>query len=297
MTTVVKPRGMNISDAVEAGTAPTRRPRQRHWVASTVIAGVVIVVLAPIVFMVVTSLRPDSDIAANAFGLPTDPAWENYPAAARGMNYWRSVANTMIITVGTAVATVLLGSMCAWAISRRVRTWTRLLYHMFIAGLTIPVFVFLTPLYILLRQADLLNTYAGAIAVYTALNLPFAVFFYCSFLRSMPIELEESGRIDGAGTWRLFWSIVFPMLRPATATLGILVTLAIWNDLVIPLLLLSSDDMRTVTQATYSFIGTYGYKPSQLFPAVVLATIPVVALFVALQRHIVASITAGVGKG
>jgi raffinose/stachyose/melibiose transport system permease protein len=273
-----------------------RRRTLRGGFASAAMLIAVVIVLAPVAFMIVTSLRSDSDVSGSSIGFPTHPAWHNYAAAVSGMSYWRSVTNTVIITGGTAVLTVGMGSLTAWAITRCARRWTKALYQLFLAGLTVPVFVFLTPLFMLMRSAHLLDTYQGTILVYTAINLPFAVFFYCSFLRSLPTELEEAATVDGAPAWRVFCSVIFPLLRPATATLCILVTLAVWNDLVVPLLLLSSDNMHTVTQATYSFIGTYGPKPSQLFPAVVLACAPIVVLFLALQRHIVAGITAGIGK-
>jgi raffinose/stachyose/melibiose transport system permease protein len=294
---------MTLLTARRPGAGPSagpvrrrRAPRRGSRLSTAITLVVVVLVLAPVVYMIVTSLRSDGDVSGSSIGLPTHPAWSNYTAAISGMNYWRSAANTVIITGGTAVLTVLMGSLAAWAITRCVRGWTKLVYRLFLAGLTVPVFVFLTPLYMMLRSAHLLDSYQGTILVYTAINLPFAVFFYCSFLRSVPAELEEAATVDGASVLRVFWSVIFPLLRPATATLCILVTLAVWNDLVIPLLLLSSDNMQTVTQATYSFIGTYGVKTSQLFPAVVLACAPIVVLFLILQRHIVAGITAGVGK-
>lgn len=250
------------------------------------------VVLLPVVFMVIGSLRPDPGAETNLHA-----AWENYAAALAGMHYWRSVGNTLVVTGGTAVLTVTTGSLCAWALARHRRSWSTRVYQLFVVGLTVPVFVLVTPLYTMVRDFGLLDSRLGVVLTYTALNLPFAVLFYSSFLRSIPVEVEEQAIMDGCSPSRVFLTVVFPLLRPATATLALLVTLMVWNDLVIPLVFLSSDELYTVTQATYSYVGSYGFRPSQLFPAVVLGCLPLIAVFVVLQRHIVAGITAGMAKG
>jgi raffinose/stachyose/melibiose transport system permease protein len=172
-----------------------------------------------------------------------------------------------------------------------------LAYQLFVSGLTIPVFVLLTPLFLLMRDLDLLDNYLSVILANAALNLPFAVFFYSSFLRSVPAELEDAAAVDGCGLFATYWRIVFPLLLPATATLAILMSIGTWNDLVLPLVFLSSPEKSTVTLSVYSFLGTGGrFSTAQLFPAVVLATLPLVAAFLALQRYIVAGITAGMGR-
>ena len=191
---------------------------------------------------------------------------------------------------------LLTGSLCAWPLARLSRAWTKVVYQFFVAGLTIPVFVLITPLYILMRNLHLLNTFTSVILAEAAVSLPFAVLFFTSFLHSVPIELEEAAAIDGAGPLRTYWHVVLPLLRPASATLIITLTLAIWNDLIIPLVMLSSDDKQTITLDVYNTIGTHTYSASQLLPTVVLGTAPLLIVFIVLQRHIVAGISAGVGK-
>lgn len=278
------------------GTAARRHRRIRHLISQVGLLAVTLIVIAPILLMVKVSLQSDADVAAHPLSLPSRLTWHNYTAAIQDMNYGRSLGNTVLITGVAAVLVMLTGSLAAWPMARIARRWTKLIYQLFVAGLTVPVFVMITPLYMLMLDLNLLDSYASVILAETALSLPFAVLFFTSFLRSVPAELEEAASIDGAGTLRTYWHVILPLLRPASATLIITLTLAIWNDLVIPLVLLSSDSKKTITLDVYSTIGTHAYSTSQLLPTVVLGTAPLLVVFLILQRYIVAGITAGIGK-
>lgn len=286
---------------VRAIPAPRLRVRRASRRASTVVASVLLVLftlltLLPIYIMVVVSLKTGGDAQGNPFALPLAPHWQNYIDAFVNMNYLRSVTNTLIITGGTAVLTIVTASLAAWAIVRYTRRWTRTAYQVFVAGLTIPVFVVITPLYQVMQQLHLLDSYLGVILAYTALTLPFAVFFYAGFLRTVPPELEEAAAVDGCGIVRTYLRIVFPLLRPATATLAIFIVLQVWNDLILPLILLSSNDKQTVTLAVYATIGTHSFSTAELLPTLVLGVIPLFAVFLALQKYVVAGIAVGSGK-
>lgn len=285
--------------SLTSGSSPRQRRHIRpgRLISAVLLLVVTVVILLPVLLLLLNSVRTDGDVAANPIGLPHPFTGGNYAFVFEQMNYLRSIANTLLIAGSSVLLIILTASAAAWAIARHVRRWTRMMYQLFIAGLTIPVFVITTPLYILMQQLGLLDTYFAPILIYTAFNLPFALFFYVSFLRSIPEELEDAAAIDGCGPFRTFWYIILPLLRPATATVIIFVVLNIWNDVTIPLLFLTSDNLKTVTLSVYSFVGTNGtVQASQLFPAVVLATAPLVVVFLFLQRHIVAGITAGVGK-
>jgi raffinose/stachyose/melibiose transport system permease protein len=280
-------------------TGMRRRPARPAQIVSGILLLVAtIVVLLPVFLMLVNSVRTNHDIAVAPIGLPHPLVLGNYVSVFLQMNYLQSLGNTLLIAGCSVVLVVITASAAAWVIARYARRWTRGMYQLFVAGLTIPVFVITTPLYLFMQQLGLLDTYAAPILIYTSFNLPFALFFYTSFLRSVPQELEDAALIDGCGPFRTFRYVIFPLLRPATATVLIFIVLNIWNDITIPLLFLSSSNLQTVTLSIYSFIGTNGsVQPSSLFPAVVLATAPLVVIFLFLQRHIVAGITAGVGKG
>jgi len=282
------------------GVKPPRGRRFRRRL-STVIASVILVgftalVLTPIYVLIAVSFQHGEIAPDNPYAFPWPPNWENYVHAFVNMHYLRSVGNTLLITLATAVLTVVTGSLAAWAIVRHTRRWTRIVYQIFVSGLTIPIFVVLTPLYEVLQKLHLLDSYIGIILTYTATIMPFAVFFFAGFLRTVPVELEDAAAVDGAGLVRTFVQIVFPLLRPATATLAIFIILQVWNDLILPLVLLSSGSKQTVTLAVYSTIGTHTLSPTQLLPTLVLGVLPLFAVFLALQRYVVAGIAVGAGK-
>lgn len=294
MTTLIM---RNTVAAAETPRFRTRRARNRlaRVIASIVLLAFTAIVLTPIWVLVVVSLHHGSAAPDNPFAL-VSVDFQNYVAAFQNMHYLRSVGNTLLITLATAVLTVFTASLAAWAIVRHTRRWTRTVYQIFVSGLTIPIFVVLTPLYEVMQKLHLLDSYVGIVLAYTATIMPFAVFFFAGFLRTVPPELEEAAAVDGAGIVRTYWKIVFPLLRPATATLAIFVILQVWNDLILPLVLLSSDDKQTVTLAVYATIGTHTMSPEQLLPTLVLGVLPLFVVFLALQRYVVAGIAVGAGK-
>ncbi|MDQ1554656.1 MAG: raffinose/stachyose/melibiose transport system permease protein [Microbacteriaceae bacterium] len=280
---------------------PRRRLQRTKQRAGTAVSSILLLAFAaltllPIYIMIAVSLKTGAAGETNPFALPLNPQWQNYVNAFINMHFLQSVGNTVIITVSTAVLTIFTASMAAWALVRYTRRWTRTAYQIFVAGLTVPVFVVITPLYQILQQLHLLDTYPGIVLAYTALTLPFAVFFFSGFLRAVPAELEEAAAVDGCNLFRTYWSIVLPLLRPATATLTIFIILQVWNDLILPLILLSSTDKQTVTLAVYATIGTHTFSTAQLLPTLVLGVIPLFVVFLVLQRHVVAGIAVGAGK-
>ena len=272
-----------------------RRARQR--LVALAVVPVCAVYLLPLVFTIVTSTKPASEARGDPFALPSRVEWSNYSEAFEAMDYMRSLFNSLSITAGASVLTVLLGSLAAYPLARYARRWTKAVYFMFGFGLAVPVFALITPLFFLLRDLGLLNTHVGVILIYTSLNLPLAVFFYTSFLRSVPLEIEDAARIDGCGPWRAFWLIAFPLLKPATATLAVFVVMGTWNDIVVPLVFFTDPSRNTIVRAALSFVGTQTFDPSELFPAVVLAILPLTVVFIVLQKRVVEGIAGGAVKG
>ena len=161
-----------------------RRGRQR--LIALVVVLVCVVYLLPVVFTLITSTKPASEARGDPFALPSRVEWSNYSEAFEAMDYMRSLFNSLSITAGASVLTVMLGSLAAYPLARYSKRWTKAVYFMFGFGLAVPVFALITPLFFLLRDLGLLNTHVGVILIYTSLNLPLAVFFYTSFLRSVP---------------------------------------------------------------------------------------------------------------
>lgn len=284
------------------GTAPTaRRPRRRRPLSRiagdiALTIGIVLIVL-PFAYTLVTTLRPREDVIADPMGWPSRLTFANVAEAFTKMDYGRGLINSLVIVLCSSILTIVLGSLAAYPLARITRGWTAWTYRLFIAGSTVPVFVLIAPLYLLMRDLNLLDTYFGVILAYAAISLPVAIFFYTSFLRQVPVELEEAAAIDGAGPVRVFFVVLFPLLQPITATLATFLTLSVWNDLVIPLVFLPSPGKHTVMVNAYALIGSYTLDPTLLFPAALLGVAPLVLLFLLLQRQVVDGMTMGAVKG
>lgn len=250
----------------------------------------------PFLLALLIALRPAADVAADPFGFPTTITLDNFVRTWGQVKYGRSVLNTTIFTVSTAILTVVIGAMVSYPIARVTRAWTNALYRYFIIGLTIPFFVIVAPLYLLFRDLHLLNTHIGTIIIYTATSLPIAVFFFSSFLRSVPVELEEAAAIDGSGPYRTFFTIVLPLTRPVIATLVTTIVLGVWNDLLVPLIFMRGTENRTIMSNAFALIDPRKSDPTTLFPAALLGVAPLLIVFLVMQRQIVDGIAAGAVK-
>lgn len=252
--------------------------------------------LLPVVYMLTMSFRTATEISQQPLALPSSFYLGNYERALEAMNYFRSVLNSLGITVSVTIIVSLVGSMAAYPLARNTSRLARLLIMIVALGLAIPNFVLITPTYVILRDLGLLDTYPGIILAFTALNLPLAIFFYVGFIGAIPKDLFEAARLDNCNDWQIFWHVVRPLLGPATATLSLFVMLMVWNDFTYPLLLLTDRDKFTVMISVYRFVGNQNIQPDMLFPAAVLGSLPLLILFVIFQRRIVAGVTAGAVK-
>ncbi|MDX3247124.1 carbohydrate ABC transporter permease [Streptomyces sp. ME18-1-4] len=256
----------------------------------------VLVFVLPFLFTIVTSLRTAADVARAPLGFPHSFTLKNFVHAFGQIHYGRSALNTLLITGLSCLSITVIGSLASYPLARITQGWSAWVYRLFILGTSVPVFVVVAPLYLLMRDLNLLDNYAGVVFVYTAMFLPVAVFFYTSFIRSIPGDIEEAAALDGCGAFRTFFTIILPLLRPITSTLLTFVSLQVWNDLIVPLLFLQDPDKRTVMVNAYSFVDPHTVQPTTLFPAALLGVAPLFLIFVFLQRHVVAGMSAGAVK-
>ncbi len=279
---------------------PHLRPKSLIWLhyANTIaLITVVIFFLLPIFFMVLVAFKTTEEMANSPFSLPDGLNFSNFAAALQRLDFLRLSGNTIIITALSSVLTVLLSSLAAYPITRLRTRWMGGVYQLFLIGLTLPFFVVLLPLYLLARDLGLLGTVPGIVFVYTAFNLPFAIFFTAGFIAAIPLELEEAASIDGSTPLTTFWYIVLPLLRPANATVAMFIALAIWNDLLLPLLFFSRNEQRTIMPGVYTVVGEFSTPYNELFSAALLASLPLFIFYLILQRQIIAGISAGGVKG
>jgi multiple sugar transport system permease protein len=261
-----------------------------------VLALSLLTMLFPLYWMALLSLKTEG-FALSGPGslLPTGLTFQNYRDVWAAGPFGRYFLNSAVVAAVVVAGNLLFASMVGYAFARRRFTGKRSLWLAILATLMIPKQIIMIPLYILVAKAGILDTYA-------ALTLPFLVdafnvFLMRQYIQQLPVDLEEAARVDGAGDWAVFWRVVLPLARPALAVVGINTFLVNWNSFLYPLILTSSEKMRTIPVglALYSQ-GQHAVDWGHLMAGSMLATLPVLAVFLIFQRHIIEGITAGAGK-
>ena len=268
--------------------------RPINWWATAFVAVCSLTVLIPLYLAVVVALKTPAQLAdGTGFELPWPIRWENFADAWERTAFPQALANTGMITVGAVVLTLLTSSMVAYALARNLhRRFFKVVYFYLLAALFVPFPIIMLPL---VKQTAVLglDNQAGLIILYTIYGLSLNVFIYTAFIRSVPIELEEAARVDGASTWRVFWQIVFPLLGPMNATVGILTCVWAWNDFIMPLVVLTEPSDRTLSLAHYVFQGQYNTDHTVAFASYLMAMAPLLIVYVFSQRWVISGVTRG----
>lgn len=251
----------------------------------------------PLYFIVSMTFKTPQQMALSPLSLPTSFRFHNYAETWKAMSFHSVLGNTALITAGSLLLLIVFGSLASYPLARRPEKGFYLVYMYFIAGIMLPFQLAMVPLYRLVNTFHMVNTYHGAILIFAAINLPLTVFLYTGFLRTSPKELEEAAKIDGCSLFRAFWLAVFPVIKPVTATVGVLCSLSTWNDLIVPLLFLQDQSYRTITIALYMYVGEHVTNWGLLFPGMVLSIIPLLLVYIFLQKFIIKGIAAGSVKG
>jgi raffinose/stachyose/melibiose transport system permease protein len=255
-----------------------------------------LIVLVPVYYIVVTSLRGQRGFFdANPLAPPADPTLENYRLVLRN-DFLRYLVNSLTVTAGTVVITVAVSLMAAYYVVRGRTRLSRFGYTAFLLGLAIPLQATIIPIYYLITRAHLYDTLLAIILPSVAFAIPLSVVILANFLRDVPNELFESMRVDGAGHWRMLWSLVLPMVKPAMVTVAVYDGLNVWNGFLFPLILTQSADQRVLPMALWAFQGQFRVNIPAVLAAVVLSTLPVLALYILGRRYLVTGLTAGFGK-
>ncbi|WBB80869.1 carbohydrate ABC transporter permease [Micromonospora sp. WMMD882] len=282
--------------AVAAPDRPRRRRRQVSgvsWWLTALLAVCSLTVLVPLYFTVVTALKTPDELGGAGFDLPADPRWANFADAWRLTDFPHAALNSALITVGAVLLTLLTNSMVAYAIARNMQhRLFKGLYFYFVSALFVPFPIIMLPV---VKQTAWLNmdNQLGLIFLYVVYGLAFNIFVYVAYLRSVPRELEEAALTDGAGIWTTFWRIVFPLLAPMNATVGILTCLWAWNDFLLPLVILSSPDAQTLPLAQYVFQGQFDTNYTVAFASYLMALTPMVVVYLLAQRWVISGVMRG----
>ena len=252
--------------------------------------------LSPIIYMILNSFKPYSQMLKAPWSFPDTLFLDNYIKAAGQMDLIRSFSNSLIITVVSVFLIVVLGALAAYPITRFSNKLTQFLSVYFLIGYMVPTQVLIVQIFTVMKKLQLLNTKTGLILVYAA-SVSFAIFMYQGFIRAIPFDMEESALMDGAKPWQLFWRIVFPLLKPTTVTIIIFQVMWIWNDFVLSSLFLSSNKNMTLILELHQCIGEFSLDWSVMLAIMCIVMLPMVIFYLLMQKQIIAGMTSGALKG
>jgi raffinose/stachyose/melibiose transport system permease protein len=265
------------------------------WISLLVIA---VIWIAPVVFIFLTAIKTRPDlISTGTFGLPSEIAWQNFPKAWERGGLGTTMTNSLIIALIKVPLGIFVSSLAAFALTRLRVPLGRLFLALIVMGAMIPVQVAVAPLFRLVLELGLLNQYVGILLPYIAFGVPFQVFLLTAFFRAIPRELDEAARMDGASAFAIYRRVVLPLSLPALAAIFVLDFVATWNEFGIALVILQHQDMWTVPLSLQAFKGQFGNNYTEMNAAIFMSIIPVIVVYLLLQRYFVSGLTSGAVKG
>lgn len=253
--------------------------------------------LSPVFFALISAFKANGEILKNPMALPSSFYLKNFQDLFAQSDFVTAIKHSLILTVVSELLIVAIVPMAAFAIERRTSRGTKLIYTYFLAGMMIPFHLYMFPLFKEMRLFGIYGTLAGPIVCYLSGSVAFGSLLYCSFLKGIPLEIEEAAQIDGCSPFQIFWQVTFPLLGPCTASMVVLNGLNIWNDFLMPYLVLPSGKAKTITVEVFSFVGQYSARWDIVFAGTVCSIVPALAIFILLQKYFVKGITAGAAKG
>jgi len=260
------------------------------------LASAAIVMLYPIFMMVLSGFKTTPEIFMSPFSMPKKFNIENFQVIWEKTNVPRYFLNSIIVTVSSIALLLITGTMAAYAISRYKFRGALMVSLFFLSGLMLPLRLAIIPLFIQLKYLGLIDSLLGLIFIYTAMSLPATVFILTGFLRSLPKELEDSARMDGASELRIMLDIMVPLVSPALVIAGIYSAVPIWNDFFFPLIFIQSPEWKTLAQGLTTFFGEYSINYGVLYAGLSLASLPMILIFIIQSRRFIAGMTAGALK-
>ena len=276
--------------------------RRRKTIMSVVLAAICIIYVLPVLSVVINSFKVNTFVKTNTFDLPRGEMWAGFTNFIKGMTFgnypfWKSAMYSALITVLSTALILLFTSMAAWYIARVNSKFCKLVYYLCVFSMVVP---FQMVMFTLSKTADKLhlNTPWTIPIVYLGFGAGLAIFMFVGFVKSIPIEIEEAASIDGCGPLRTYFSVVFPMLRPTMISVGILEIMWVWNDYLLPVLVLDINEYRTIPIHIQYLKGSYGTVDLGATMALILMSIiPVIIFYLACQKYIIKGVAAGAVKG
>ena len=286
---------------VAAQTVPKGSPL--GWLLRTIgrllvwgiLAGLVVAIIYPLLWMFLSGFKTNQEIFGNPFSLPGKLRWENYQEAWE-QGVFRYFGNSIVVTAGSVVTTTLVSAWAAYGLTRLKLPLNQGVLLIILGGLMLAPTVALIPLFRLLQSIDLFNTRMALVVLYTAFRVPFTTFLIRAYMIDLPLEVDESAKIDGASSAQIFWRIILPMSRPILVSAALLQALFSWNEFVFALAFISDDSLKTLPVGLMSMQSRLTTDWPIVFAGLSLAALPMILLFLVGQRQFLRGLTEGVGK-
>ena len=277
-----------------------KEEKRTNWVLTFVLILGTITVFFPLYMAFIIAFKQPSEMTndvAGALAFPSTWSFENFRQAMEVTDFWRSLGNSLLITVATIVIAIVIHSVAGYAIGRGMseRKSFKFIYFYIVSGMFVPFAILMMPLVKQTAQMGLGNR-LGVILLYVVFYMPMNVMLYTGYLKNIPLALEEAAYIDGATTWTTYWKVIFPMMSPMHATVAILTALGTWNDVMTPLVIMSGTGINTLPLAQLNFQSQFGTNYNLAFASYLLSLIPILIFYIVCQKQILNGVVNGAVK-
>jgi raffinose/stachyose/melibiose transport system permease protein len=275
----------------------TIKNKKSDLITEIVMIVLALIFLAPFYFLAVNSVKSFGEILSDAASWPEKFMWSNFSRTWELARFSEAFVNSLIITISSVLLIALFSAMAAYRMVRSDTKFNRWLFLAFVAAMVVPFQTIMIPVLRVVNTLGVNNSMVGLLMTNLGLSLPMAIFLFHGFIKSVPLEIEEAATVDGCNPFSVFFKIVLPLLKPMLMTIIVLNALGIWNDYLLPSLILQKPELRTIPLATFSFFGQYTKQWDLALPALVFGIAPIIVFYLLMQRYIVEGIAAGSVKG
>lgn len=274
--------------------------RSVNWPVTILLIIGCVTIFFPLYMAVIIAFKQPSEMTndiAGALALPLTWSFSNFREAMRVTDFWHSLGNSLLITVTTVVLSIVIHGLAGYAIGRGMKEnkFYNLIYLFIVSGMFVPFAILMMPLVKQTAQMGIANRF-GVILLYVVFFMPLNVMLYKGYLTNIPVAIEEAARVDGASTWKIYWTIIFPMMKPMHATVAVLTAMSTWNDVMTPLVIMSGTGKNTLPLAQLNFQTQFGTNYNLAFASYLLALIPILLFYVVCQKHIINGVVNGAVK-
>ncbi|WP_053218425.1 carbohydrate ABC transporter permease [Virgibacillus senegalensis] len=272
------------------------KDKKTNWPVTILLILGSLIILLPIYLTVTVALKSPEEMSRPLLSLPQDWRFDNFIEAIELTNFFNALSNSLIVTVSVVILTLMTNSLVAYAIARNMhKRFYKFLFYYFVSAMFVPFPIIMLPI---VRQTAVWNmdNLLGLIFLYVVYQLSFNVFIYVGYIKSIPKELEEAAIVDGAGPWKVFWKVIFPLLSPMNATVAILTCLYAWNDFMLPLVIISDQEQATLPLVQYIFQSEFSTNYNLAFASYLLALVPMIIVYLFAQKWIISGVVRGAIK-